>query len=73
MSGHDHDQYPILLSWDEPDKVWVADVPDVRYCSASGPTPEAALHEVQAALAEARERGIPVPPPTTRPVLARAS
>ncbi len=73
----DHDQYPILLFWDEQDQVWVADVPDVRYCSAFGLTPEDALREVRAALgdilAAARERGLPLPPPTLRPVLAKAS
>ena len=26
--------YPILLFWDEADRLWVADVPDVRFCSA---------------------------------------
>lgn len=77
MNDHDHDHDPILLFWDKQDQVWVADVPDVRCCSAFGPTPEDALREVRDALgdilAEARERGVPLPPPTTRPVLAKAS
>ena len=70
-------QYPILLFWDDVDQDWIADVPDVRYCSAHGPTPEDALREVRLALsnilADARERGIELPPPTARPVLAQAS
>ena len=70
-------EYPILLFWDEDDRLWVADVPDVRYCSAHGKTPEEALREVRLALADiladAEERGIALPPPTRRPTLARAS
>ena len=70
-------EYPILLFWDEDDRLWVADVPDVRSCSAHGKTPEDALREVRLALADiladARERGIVLPPPTRHPAFARAS
>ncbi len=52
-------------------------VPDIRYCSAHGETPEEAPRNVSAALddilADARERALALPPPTERPVLARAS
>lgn len=69
-------EFPILLFWDGEDQLWIADVPDVRYCSAHGPTPEEALHEVRLALADivadAHERGIALPEPTVRPVLATA-
>lgn len=69
--------YPIILSRDSADAVWVADVPDIRYCSAHGERAEEALRNVSAALddilADARERGLVLPPPTERPVLARAS
>jgi predicted RNase H-like HicB family nuclease len=58
------------------DDVWVADVPDVRFNSAHGETPEEAVRQVRAALAgilaDAAERGIALPP-TERPVLAMAS
>ncbi len=43
---------PILLFWDEFDGVWVADVPDVRFCSAHGGTAEDALRNVTEALAD---------------------
>ncbi len=70
-------RYPILLFWDEADDLWVADVPDVRFCSAHGETAEDALRNVTGALADiladAAERGIALPPPTERPVLAQAS
>ena len=73
--------HPILPFWDEVDGVWVADVPDVRFCSAHGETAEAALRNVTEALADiladiladAAERGIALLPPTERPVLAQAS
>ncbi len=69
--------YPIILFWESVDSVWVADVPDIRYCSAHGETPEEAPRNVSAALddilADARERALALPPPTERPVLARAS
>jgi predicted RNase H-like HicB family nuclease len=29
------------------DKYWIADIPDLRFCSACGSTPEKALREVQ--------------------------
>jgi predicted RNase H-like HicB family nuclease len=64
-------RYPINLFWHAPDECWVADVPDLKACSAFGDTPEAALAEVQIAiqgwLAAARDRGIPVPEPRYRP------
>jgi len=69
--------YPILLFWDQADGLWVADVPDIRWCSAHGETPEVALRNVTDALADiladAHERGIALPPPTDRPTFARAS
>ena len=37
--------YPIVVFWWEPDQEWVADVPDLRGCSASGETPEEAIRE----------------------------
>ena len=70
-------EYPIIVFWSEEDQAYIADVPDIRYCSAHGETPEEALREARLALADiledARERGIALPPPTSRPTLARAS
>lgn len=69
--------YPIVIFWSRPDEAYVADVPDIRSCSAVGATPEEALREVREALedilADARERGIALPAPTPRPTLAKAS
>ncbi len=61
------DNYPIVVFWWEPDQEWVADVPDLRGCSASGKTPEEAVREVMIArelwLEVAIERGTPLPDP----------
>ena len=63
-------KYHINLFWSEPDDAWVADVPDLRSCSAFGGTPAAALTEVEQAieawLAVAREDGLPIPEPRYR-------
>jgi predicted RNase H-like HicB family nuclease len=57
---HD-DRCRIDLFWSDEDEAWVANVPDLKYCSAHGDTPEEALAEVQIAkglwLEIARERG----------------
>ena len=63
-------KYHINLFWSEPDGAWVADVPDLRSCSALGDTPAEALAEVETAmeawLAVAREDGFPIPLPRYR-------
>jgi predicted RNase H-like HicB family nuclease len=63
-------KYHINLFWSEPDGAWVADVPDLRSCSALGNTPAEALAEVETAmeawLAVAREDGLPIPEPRYR-------
>jgi predicted RNase H-like HicB family nuclease len=60
-------KYPMNLSWSEPDGAWVADVPDLQSCLASGDSPAEALAEVEKAmgawLAVAREDGPPIPEP----------
>ncbi|HVC57447.1 MAG TPA: type II toxin-antitoxin system HicB family antitoxin [Stellaceae bacterium] len=65
-------KYHINLFWSEVDAAWVADVPDLRSCSAFGNTPAEALAEVETAmeawLAVAREDGLPVPEPCHRDV-----
>lgn len=64
-------RYHVNLFWYEPDESWVADVPDLKSCSAFGDTPEEALAEVQQAmqlwLEVAEERGLPIPEPQYRP------
>jgi len=65
--------YHINVFWSEEDRCYIADIPDLRYCSAHGPTPETALHEVliakEAWLEAAIANGKPVPKPRYRPVI----
>ena len=59
--------YQINIFYSEEDECYVADIPDLVYCSAFGDTPEEALAEVQIAkeawIADAREAGDPLPEP----------
>jgi predicted RNase H-like HicB family nuclease len=68
--------YHINLFWSEEDKSWVADIPDLEYCSAFGATPAEALQEVleakQAWLESGRQHGDPVPEPRYRPAIYAA-
>jgi predicted RNase H-like HicB family nuclease len=65
--------YFICIFYSEEDGGYIADIPDLRYCSAFGATPEEALHEVQIArtawLETARASGKPIPEPRYRPVI----
>ena len=64
-------RYAIIVFWSEEDGGWVADVPDLKSCSAFGDTPEEALAEVQVAmdawLAAARDAGLTIPKPHFQP------
>ena len=65
--------YHINIFFSEEDGGYIADIPDLRHCSAFGETPEQALAEaltakevwLEAALAE----GKPIPEPRYRPVI----
>ena len=63
--------YHINIFYSEEDECYVADIPDLVYCSAFGDTSEEALAEVQIAkeawLADAREAGDPPPDPQYSP------
>jgi len=65
--------YHINIFYSDEDGCYVADIPDLRFCSAVGPTPEKALREVQRAKAAwievAKQRGKRVPRPKYRPVI----
>jgi predicted RNase H-like HicB family nuclease len=69
--------YHINLFWSDEDDSWIADVPDLRFCSAHGPTPDDALREVKIAmdlwLEVARDHGNPIPEARYRPTLAKAA
>ena len=65
--------YHINLFYSQEDGGWIADIPDLTYCSAFGTTPEEALREVlvakEAWLEAARAEGKPVPVPSYRPAI----
>lgn len=67
------DHYHINVFWHEPDKCWIADVPDLEGCSAHGDTAAEAAHEVQIAIElwieSATEHGDPIPEPKYRPAI----
>jgi len=71
--GKEMKDYHINIFYSEEDEGYIADIPDLKFCSAFGDTPEEALREVQVAKAAwieaARAEGIPVPPPRYRPVI----
>ena len=65
--------YFISIFYSEEDGGYIADIPDLRFCSAFGETPEEALREVQLAkdawLEAARASGKPIPAPKYRPAI----
>ena len=65
--------YFISIFYSEGDGGYIADIPDLRYCSAFGSTPDEALREVQIAqqawLEAAMASGNPVPEPRYRPII----
>ena len=69
--------YHINIFYSEEDGGYIADIPDLQYCSAFGNTPEEALSEALAAkiawLAAARDNGISIPVPLYRPAIYQAS
>ncbi len=65
--------YHINIFYSDEDEGYIADIPDLKYCSASGDTPEEALREVQIAktiwLEAARSEGKPIPLPRYKPII----
>lgn len=65
--------YHINIFYSEEDGGYIADIPDLSYCSAFGETPEEAVREVQIAkqtwLDVAKAQGKPIPNPTYRPTI----
>ena len=65
--------YHINLFYSEEDDGYIADIPDLKRCSAFGSTPETALHEVlkakEAWIEAARSHGKPIPAPRYRPAI----
>ena len=69
--------YHINIFYSEEDEGYIADIPDLKFCSAFGDTPEEALKEVLIAkyawLETARAEGKPVPKARYKPVIYQAA
>ena len=68
--------YPVIVFWSDEDESYVADFPDLEYCSAFGATPQEAVAEAMLALEGwldvAQERKLALPPPTEGYALVEA-
>lgn len=66
-------RYHINLFWSSEDDCWIADVPDLKPCSAHGDTREEAIRNIQDAiegwLEVARDKGFPIPEAKYRPAI----
>jgi len=69
--------YHINIFFSKDDKGYIADVPDLRFCSAFGLTPQAALKQVlvakEAWIAAAKANGKRIPKPKYRPAIYQLS
>lgn len=69
--------YHINVFYSEDGGGYIADIPDLKYCSAFGQTPPEAVQEVQKArdawLESARAEGKTVPAPRYRPAIYQAT
>ncbi len=65
--------YHINIFYSDEDEGYIADIPDLKYCSAFGKTQEEALDEIlkvkKAWLETARENRKKIPPPRYRPLI----
>jgi predicted RNase H-like HicB family nuclease len=75
--GRKNDRLSHQYSFSEEDGGYIADIPDLAYCSAFGETPEQALAEILKAksswIEAAQAAGKPVPPPTFKPAIYQAT
>ncbi len=69
--------YHVNLFYSDDDEGYIADIPDLKNCSAFGETPEEALSEVlkakKAWLEAAEANGKPIPAPRFRPLIYQAA
>ncbi len=72
-----HPRYHINVFWSGDDACWIADVPDLRPCSAHGESPAEAVREAEVAISlwldVARDKGFTVPEPRYRPAIYAAA
>jgi predicted RNase H-like HicB family nuclease len=63
-------KYEVIIYWSDEDKVFIAEVPELKGCIAHGDTPEQALKEVTVVADEwmkiAEENGWEIPVPKGR-------
>ena len=64
-------RYHINIFWSDEDGQYIGDIPDLRFCSASGASPQEALAEVLIAqelwMENAQEMNRKIPEPRYRP------
>lgn len=69
-------RYHINVFWSDEDECWIADVPDLRPCSAHGDTPTEAIAEAEIAISlwleTAQDRGMAIPRARYRPAIYAA-
>jgi len=69
--------YHINIFYSDEDEGYIADIPDLEYCSAYGNTPNEALRAVQEAMSawieSAKENGKPIPKPCYKPLIYQAA
>jgi predicted RNase H-like HicB family nuclease len=69
--------YHINIFYSDDDGGYIADIPDLKACSAFGATPEEALREVELAkaawLAAAAEAGGQIPEPRYKPLIYQSN
>ena len=70
-------QYHINIFYSAEDGGYIADIPDLKNCSAFGDTPQQALEEMLIAqklwLEEAKSSGVLIPTPTYKPLIYQVS
>lgn len=68
--------YHINVFWSSEDDCWIADVPDLRPCSAHGDSPTEAIAEAEVAISlwleTAAERNMTIPEARYRPAIYAA-
>ena len=68
--------YHINVFWSDKDSRWIADAPDLKYCSAHGATALEAVEQLSVAidlwLETAREEGMSIPAAKYRPAIYTA-
>lgn len=69
--------YHINIFYSKEDEAYVADIPDLQFCSALGRTPAEALAELERArrawIEAAKAEGKPIPKPKYRPQIYETS